>query len=88
MEESESFVRFRPEARRFYRALDNPQEVLELWEQLLFLADASDADFETIFEIPYGDEIFKVVYGPPFTIIFQNGPGNILIVRLIRRPAF
>ncbi len=88
MGENEGFVRFRPEARRFYRALGNPQEVFELWEQLLFIADAPEVDFETVFEIPYEGDVYKVVYGPPFTIVFQNGPENIFIVRVISRAGF
>ena len=88
MESGEGFVRFRPDAHRFYEALNDAHEILDLWEQLLFLGDSPEVDFETIFEIPYGDDVYKIVYGPPFTIAFRNEPEHTLLIRLILRPSF
>ena len=32
--------------------------------------------------------VYKVVYGPPFTVGFRDEPGDALVIRLIRRPPF
>ena len=80
MQGNEGFVEFVGEADRFYQFITNVDEVAGLWEQLLHISRNSEVDFETIFEIPADDEILKVVYGPPFTVVFQNTQGGLLIL--------
>ena len=86
--EREGFVRFTSEARRFCEGIDSPQEFIELWEQFLFIAGDPVVDFEAVFEMPYGETVYKVVYGPPFTVVFHNEPEGALVIFLIRRPSF
>ena len=88
MGDREGFVRFTSEARRFYEGIDSPQEFIELWEQFLFIGGDPVVDFEAVFEIPNGETVYKVVYGPPFTVVFHNEPEGALVIRLIRRPSF
>ena len=84
----EGFVRFTSEARRFYEGIDSPQEFIELWEQFLFIGGDPVVDFEAVFEISYGEIVYKVVYGPPFTVVFRNESEGTLVICLIRRLSF
>ena len=74
MGDREGFVRFTSEARRFYEGIDSPQEFIELREQFLFIGGDPVVDFEAVFEIPNGEAVYKVVYGPPFTVCFTTNP--------------
>lgn len=69
MGERESFVRFVGDALAFYQRIANPDQVVGLWEQLLYIADNNLVDDETIFEFPTEDDLFKIMYSP-FTILF------------------
>jgi len=62
--------------------------VAPLLEQLLVIADHNQVDSETVFELASEDVLFKIVYGPPFTIVFKNLLNGKLVVYTIRRPAF
>ena len=84
----EGFVRFLGEAESFYQFVTSVEEVLALWGLLAFIAENSEVDDETIFEMPVDGDDFKVFYGPPFTVVFQNTLGGFLLIFSIRRPSF
>ena len=84
MAEQESFVRFEGEAAAFYQSLVAIGEVVELWEQLLYIADEHQVDDEIILEFPLPDELLKIMYGSPFTILFENLLSGKLIVYSLR----
>ena len=88
MQRDEGFVHFLGEADRFYQLITSVEEVLGLWEQLAFVSENNEVDYETIFEMPVDNDVFKVIYGPPFTVVFQNTMGGFLLLYSIRRPGF
>lgn len=88
MREGEGFVRFEGDANDFYQRINSPDEVVGLWEQLSYIADNNQVDNERIWEMLTEDDLRKVVYGPPFTIVFKNLLGGRLVVYTIRRPSF
>ena len=88
MQRNEGFVHFIGEADRFYQMISGAEEVLALWGLLAYISGNNEVDDETIFEMPVDGDVFKVIYGPPFTVVFQNTLGGFLLVYSIRRPAF
>jgi len=88
LEERETFFRFVGDALEFYDRLNDPGEVEALLGQLLLIADNNQVDFETVFELATEDDLFKIVYGPPFTVVFKNLLGGRLVVYSILRPSF
>ena len=86
MQENESRIYFLGDAFFFYESVTGPQQVLELWEQLAFLQEYNDVDYETVFEISDGMEFYKVAYGPSYTIVFRNEPDGSLDIFSISRP--
>lgn len=84
----EGFVRFFADADRFYQFVTSVEEVLSLWGMLAFIAENNEVDDETIFEMSVDGDVFKAIYGPPFTVVFQNTLGGFLLVYSIRRPGF
>ena len=88
MQESESRFWFLADALDFYEALTNPQQVVEFWEQISFLHEQSDVDNETVFEISDGIGSYKVMYGPSYTIVFQDEPDGSMDIFSIGRPRF
>jgi hypothetical protein len=88
LEEREPFFQFVGDAQDVYQRLDDPDEVMALLAQLLHIADNNQIDNETVFELPAEDDILKIVYGPPFTIVFRNLLNGTLVVYTIRHPAF
>ena len=88
MEERESFVRFVGDADTFYQRISATDELSLLWEQLLHIASNNRVDDEIIFDFPIEDRLLKIIYGPPFTIVFDNLTNGTLTVYVIRRPAF
>lgn len=84
----EGFVHFLGEADRFYQVITSIEEVIELWGLLASIAENNEVDDEIIFEMPVDGDDFKVVYGPPFTVVFQNTLGGLLLLYSIRRPGF
>ena len=88
MQRNEGFAHFVGEADRFYQHITGIEEVVGLWEQLVFISENNAVDHEIIFEMPVDDREFKVIYGPPFTVVFQNTLGGSLLVYSIRRPGF
>ena len=88
MAEQESFVRFVGEADAFYQSIIATDAIAGLWEQLLHIADNNQVDDEIIFDFPVADELLKIIYGPPFTIVFENLLNGTLVVYSLRHPAF
>ena len=88
MEERETFFRFVGDALEFYNRLNDPGEVEALLGQLLHIAANNQVANETVFELATEDDLFKIVYGLPFTIVFKNLLGGRLVVYTIRRPSF
>ena len=88
MQDSGIFFRFVGDAQEFYNRLNDLARLAPLLEQLLYIADHNQVDFETVFELPTEDDLLKIVYGPPFTIVFKNLLNGQLVVYTIRRPAF
>lgn len=88
MEDRETFFRFVGDALELYDRLNDPGEVEALLGQLLHIADNNQVDFETVFELATEGDLFKIVYGPPFTIVFKNLLGGRLVIYTIRRPSF
>ncbi len=88
MAEQESFVRFEGEAAAFYQNLVAIDEVVGLWEQLLYIADENQVDDENILDFPLPDEMLKILYGPPFTILFDNLLNGKLVIYSLHRTGF
>ena len=88
MQESESPFFFLSDARDAYESITGVQEIIEIWDQLAFLLDQDDVDHETVFEISDGFDLYKVMYGPAYTIAFQTEPDGSLILFYIRRSGF
>ena len=88
MEEQEGFVEFVGDAAIFYNNIDDADNLTGLWEQLVFIAGSGEVDYERIFEFPTEEGSVKIIYGPPFTIVFDHRPQGRLIVYTIRRPSF
>ena len=88
MEEQQSFADFSQAAGEFYDSLTDAISVLELWEQLAYIADSGEIDGEFIREYIGDDGPAKVVMGPPFIIVFDNVLSGRLLVIHIQRPSF
>ena len=88
MSRDEGLVRFIGEGDRFYQLITEPEEVLGLWEEIAYIAENDEVDYETIFEMPADGRAFKVIFGPPFTIVFQKADDGLLAIYSIRRPSF
>lgn len=88
MEEQQTFAEFSQIAREFYDSLTDVISVLELWEQLAYIADSGGIDGELIREYIGDDGPAKVVMGPPFIIIFDNTLSGRLLVFHIQRSSF
>ncbi len=86
MQERQSRFYFLGDAFYFYEDITNPQQVIELWEQLSFLQEQNDVDYETVFEISDGMESYKIMYGHTYTIVFRNEPDDSLDIFSISRP--
>ena len=87
MPESESGVDFFGNALAAYAGIVAPEEVLTLWEHLYYLLEQSEVDNETIFDAGDGFDWYKAMYGPAFTIVFQNeGDGSFSIYSIRRAP--
>ncbi len=88
MQESGTPFRFVGDAQEFYNRLNDLGRLAPLLEQLLYVAAHNQVDSETVFELASEEDLFKIVYGPPFTIVFKNLLNGKLVVYTIRRPAF
>ena len=88
MEERESFVKFLGDAEVFYQRVSDVADVAGLWEQFLHISYNNQVDDEFIFDFPVEDILLKIVYGPPFTIVFENRLSGELLVYAIHHPAF
>ena len=87
MPESESGIDFFADARAVYESSIIPEEVLTVWEHLAYLLDQSEVDNEIIFDASDGFDWYKVMYGPAFTIQFQNErDGSLSIYSILRTP--
>jgi hypothetical protein len=85
--DGEGFVEFFGEAAELYDRLNDISGIVEFWELMLDLAQNPKVDFERIFEYPLEDDLLKIVYGPPWTVVFKNSPSGRLMVYLIRHPS-
>ena len=85
MPESESGIDFFGNALAVYESTIVPEEVLTLWEHLAYLQEQSEADNETIFDVSDGFDWYKALYGPTYTIQFQNERDGSVSVYSIRR---
>ena len=88
MQENESRYWFFADALDFYEGLNSPQQFIDLWEQISFLHEHSTVDNETVFEISYGTESYKVMYGPFYTIVFLDEQDGSMDIFSIGRPRF
>ena len=88
MEEQQSFADFSQIAREFYDSLVDVVSVVELWEQLAYIADSGEIDGELIREYISDDGPVKVIMGPPFVIVFDNTLSGRLPVFYIQRSSF
>lgn len=88
MEEQQSFADFSQTAREFYDSLTDVISVVELWEQLTYIADSGEIDGELIREYIGDDGPAKVITGPPFIIVFDNTLSHPLLVFHIQRSSF
>ena len=88
MQESESRIYFFGDAFYIYESITDPQQVLELLEQLASLLEQNDVDYQTIFEVSDGMESYKIAYVPSYTIVFRNEPDGSLDIFSIGRPRF
>ena len=88
MEEQQSFADFGQTAGEFCDSLTDAISVLELWEQLAYIADSGEIDGELIREYIGDDGPAKVVMGPPFVIVFDNTLSGRLLVFHIQRSSF
>ena len=88
MEEREGFVEFVGDAEIFYNNINDTENLTGLWEQLAFIVENSEVDFENVFDYPTEEGSVKIIYGPPFTLVFENKPSGRLVVYTIRRPSF
>lgn len=87
MPESEIGIDFFADARAVYESSIIPEEVLTLWEHLAYLLDQSEVDNEIIFDAGDGFDWYKAMYGPAFTIVFQNErDGSLSIYSILRTP--
>ena len=86
MQENETRIYFLGDAFFFYESVTDPQQVLELWEQLAFLQEYNDVDYEIVFEISDGMASYKAAYVPPYTIVFRNEPDGSMDIFSISRP--
>jgi hypothetical protein len=80
LQEREGSVPFIGDASNFWQGLTNLDHVTGLLEQLFYVADHNQVDDETVFEFPAEDDLLKIVYGPPFTIVFKNLLDGTLII--------
>ena len=88
MAREQSFVRFIGDANDFYQSINDPQSVVGLWEQLTYIADNPEVDDEVTFEFPTEDDLYKILYGPPYTLLFKNLLDGTLAVYSILHPSF
>ena len=88
MQESESRIYFFGDAFYVYESVTDPQQVLELLEQLASLLEQNDVDYQTIFEVSDGMESYKIAYVPSYTIVFRNEPDGSLDIFSIGRSRF
>ena len=88
LEEQQSFANFEDAAREFYDSLADMVSVMELWEQLAYIADSGEIDGETVREYISDIGPMKVVTGPYFIIVFDDNPDGMLDVYHIQRPSF
>ena len=87
MPESESRTDFFGDALAVYESISIPEEVLTLWEHLAYLQEQSEVDNETIFDVSDGFDWYKALYGPAYTIVFQNeGDGSVSVYSIRRTP--
>lgn len=85
MAENEGRIYFLAEAREVYEGIVSPQQLIEIWEHLVFLLDQGGADSDIIFDLSDGLDWYKVMYGPVYIILFQTGPDDSLTLFSIRR---
>ena len=85
MAETESGIYFLGDARDVYEGIVNPQQLIEVWEHFVFLLDQGGVDPEIIFDVSDGLDWYKVMYGPAYTIVFQDGPDDSFVLFYIRR---
>ena len=85
MPESESSFYFLGSAKDAYESITSIQHVIEVWEQLAYIQEQGFADHENVFEVGDGLDTYKVMYGPAYTIAFQNDPDDSLTIFAIRR---
>lgn len=88
MEEQEVFFQFVGDAEEFYNRLNDPSELMALSGQLLYIADNNEVDDETVRDYPIEDDLLKITFGPPFTLVFKNLLNGNLVIYVIRRPSF
>ena len=88
LEEQRGFADFVQPARRFYESLTDVGGVVELWEQLAYIADYGEIDGELIREYISDGGPMKVIMGPPVIIVFDNSLSSRMAVYHIQRPSF
>ena len=86
MPENEGVFDFSDEAQEFYDSLTSVDDITNIWEQLAYIADYGEADAEVILDDASGQFPAKLIYGPPFVIVFDNTVGGQVVVFTIRRP--
>ena len=85
MEEIESGIYFLGNSREVYEGIVNPQQLIEIWEHLVFLLDQDSVGSEIVSDITDGLNWYNVLYGPVYTIVFHDGPNDSLVLFSIRR---
>ena len=88
LEEQRSFVEIVHSAREFYESLTDVVGVVDLWEQLAYLADFNEIDGDLVAEYIADDGLVKVSMGPPFIIVFDHTLSGRMLVFHIQRPSF
>ena len=82
------FVDFLGDAEIFYDNINDAENLAGLWEELFFIVENGEVDDERVFDYPTEDGSVRIIYGPPFTIVFEIQSNGRLEVYTIRRPSF
>ena len=88
LEEQRGFVEFDQSAGEFYESLTDVVGVVDLWEQLAYLADFNEIDGDLVTEYISDDGPVKLSMGPPFIIVFDHTLSGRMLVFRIQRPSF
>lgn len=83
-EQVSSFV-FIEDAAAFYQGISSVDDVVGLWGQLSYILANNEVDDEVVFDLLLYDDRTKAVFGPPFTILFNNRLDGKLEIYTIHR---